>query len=158
MPPALARPLLRWAEKKPGRKRKTHVGLYLRTDTLWGFFRLRGMAGLRGLRRIGHRYIEEQKQIEAWLDLVRRAAALGRDYALEVVELARLVKGYGDTHMRGTGNFGRIAELVVTPALTARRPDGALLRRAREAALADPEGVNLAKLLAGAATVARAAE
>ncbi len=158
LPPAIARPILRWAEKKPGRKRKTHIGLYVRTDTLWGFFRLRGMAGLRGIRRIGYRYAEEQKQIEAWLDLVRRAAPLGRDYALEVVELARLVKGYGDTHKRGTGNFARIAELVIGPALAANRPDAGLLRRARDAALADPEGVNLAALLAAPAPAARAAE
>ncbi len=151
LPPFIARPLLRWAGKKPGRKRRTHIGLYVRTDRISGFLKLRAMAGLRFMRRAGYRYAEEQRQIESWLDLVRQAAALNREYALEVVELARLVKGYGDTHQRGVGNFDRIAEAVVKPALASRRLDAAHLRRAREAALADPEGETLAKVLATAA-------
>jgi indolepyruvate ferredoxin oxidoreductase beta subunit len=159
LPPAVARPLLRWAEKKPGRKRKTHIGMYVRTDTVFGYAKVRAMAGLRFMRRSGYRYVEEQKQIEAWLDLVRRAAALDRAFALEVVELARLIKGYGDTHKRGADNFAKISEAIVQPALASGRGDAAVLRRAREAALADPEGLNLAKVLSSEAPVpARAAE
>jgi indolepyruvate ferredoxin oxidoreductase beta subunit len=160
MPPWMARPLIRWAEKKPERKKKTHIGLYVRTDTVTGYMKLRLMAGMRWWRRAGHRYKEEQKQIEAWLDLVRRSAALGGGLALEVVELARLIKGYGSTHKRGLGNFDKIVEAIVEPALAAKRPAAVAVKKAREAALADPEGETLGKTLAelAAPVPARAAE
>jgi indolepyruvate ferredoxin oxidoreductase beta subunit len=160
MPPWMARPLLRWAEKKPERKKKTHIGMYVRTDTFWGYLKLRGMAGMRWWRRAGYRYKEEQKQVEGWLDLVRQAAALGRDFGLEVVELARLVKGYGSTHKRGTGNFDRIVEAIVRPLLAAKRANAAAVKKARDAALADPEGETLGRTLAEltAPVPARAAE
>jgi indolepyruvate ferredoxin oxidoreductase beta subunit len=157
LPPFIARPALRWAGRKPARLAKTHVGLYVRTDTISGFLKVRAMAGMRRLRRMGHRYVEEQKQIEAWLGLVRAAAGFDRRYALEVVELARLVKGYGSTHKRGLGNFDRIAAALVAPAIAAGRGDGALLKRAREAALADPEGAALGKLLGEAAAAPKLA-
>jgi len=160
MPPWMARPLLRWAEKKPERKKKTHIGLYVRTDTFTGYMKLRLMAGMRWWRRAGYRYKEEQKQIEAWLDLVRQSAAVGREFALEVVELARLIKGYGSTHKRGTSNFDMIVAAVVRPAITAKRPVAPAVKKARDAALADPEGETLAKTLAEvtAPVPARAAE
>jgi len=156
MPPWMARPLLRWAEKTPARKKKTHIGLYVRTDTFFGYMKLRLMAGMRWWRRAGYRYKEEQKQIEMWLDLVRQSAALGRDFGLEVIELARLIKGYGSTHKRGSTNFDIIVAAVVRPALAAKRGNPAHVKKARDAALADPEGDALAKALAEVAAPAPA--
>ena len=162
LPPFVARPALRWAEKKPGRKKKTHIGMYVRTDTIWGFTKVRAMAGMRRFRRMGYRYIEEQKQIEAWLELVRQAMKFERAYALEVVEMARLIKGYGDTHKRGLGNFDRIVADLIRPAIASGRTDPAAVKKAREAALADPEGQALGKalgqLVAPVVAAARAAE
>ena len=160
MPPWMARPLLRWAEKKPERKKKTHIGMYIRTDTFFGYMKLRLMAGMRWWRRAGYRYKEEQKQIENWLDLARQSAALGRDFALEVIELARLIKGYGSTHKRGSTNFDTIVAAIVRPALAAKRGNPAAVKKARDAALADPEGETLGKTLAEltAPVPARAAE
>ena len=84
-----------------------------------------------------------------------RRAAGGGDMALAraVAELARLIKGYGDTHARGSANYQRIVTALVEPAL--QRPDGAdeaaaLIRRARAAALADPEGASRGTVLAAA--------
>jgi indolepyruvate ferredoxin oxidoreductase, beta subunit len=160
MPPWMARPLLRWAEKTPTRKKKTHIGMYIRTDTFFGYMKLRMMAGMRFWRRAGYRYKEEQKQIEAWLELVRQSAALGKDFALEVIELARLIKGYGSTHKRGSTNFDTIVAAIVRPALAAKRGNPAAVKKARDAALADPEGETLGKTLAEltAPVPARAAE
>jgi len=148
MPPWMARPLLRWAEKTPARKKKTHIGMYIRTDTFFGYMQLRMMAGMRWWRRAGYRYKEEQKQIERWLELVRQASAFGRDFGAEVIELARLIKGYGSTHKRGSTNFDIIVGAVVRPALDAKRGNPAAVKKAREAALADPDGDALAKALA----------
>ncbi|MCW5771903.1 MAG: indolepyruvate oxidoreductase subunit beta family protein, partial [Rhodospirillaceae bacterium] len=160
MPPWMAKPVLRWAEKKPERKKKTHIGMYIRTDTVTGYMKLRMMAGMRWWRRAGYRYQEEQKQIEHWLDLVRRAAALGKEFGLEVIELARLIKGYGSTHKRGSGNFDKIVAALIVPALDHKRAVPAAIKKARDAALADPEGESLAMTLAEltAPVPARAAE
>jgi indolepyruvate ferredoxin oxidoreductase, beta subunit len=68
-----------------------------------------------------------------------------------VVECARLIKGYGDTHKRGSANYERIARDVIAPALAGRMPvDRAVdaIASARTAALADPDGASLARCLA----------
>ena len=74
-----------------------------------------------------------------------------RDYAfaVELVECANLLKGYGETHARGHGNFERVFETIVAPALNGTATDAARLKAAREAALADPEGAALGQALAG---------
>lgn len=149
LPPALGTRLLAWADRRGGRHRM-HVPMRVRTDTVGGFLRLWLLARLKGWRPRTHRYADEQARIGRWLEAV--AAAAGRDYglALEVVECANLLKGYGETHARGRGNFERIFTSVVAPALAGgAAPDRArdTVRRAREAALADPEGARLDEVL-----------
>jgi indolepyruvate ferredoxin oxidoreductase beta subunit len=141
LPPFVARPILRWAERR-GLADKLQVGMHVKTTTINGFLRLWLMAKLRPLRRFGYRFVEEQTMIEGWLDLVRRSATLDQRLALEVTECARLIKGYGDTHRRGVAHFRRIVEDLVEPALA----DGVAayaaveaVAKAREAALTNPE-------------------
>jgi len=100
-----------------------------------------------GLRRKSSRFHDEQALIERWLVAVKAAAAESIDLALEIAECARLIKGYGDTHRRGTTNFLNIFDALIGPA--AGRPAGraAAIARARQAALADPEGKSLAEAL-----------
>ncbi len=150
LPRSAGRALLDWAARKGGVDR-FHVPMRVRTDTVSGFLRLRLLAALRGWRPRTFRFAEENASIEEWLDLVRSAA--GRDYelALEIAECASLIKGYGDTHRRGTANYRRIVEEIIRPALAGRSTGeaAATVRAAREAALADPEGASLARLLEG---------
>ncbi len=157
LPSFLARPLIKWAGKKANRAARLQVGLHLRSDTVFGFLRLRFVAGLRRFRRRGYRFKAEQAQIESWLALVEEAAAADYNLALEIVECARLIKGYGDTLARGTGNFARITEVIIRPAIAGHvQGAAAAVRRARESALADPDGNGLAEVLselgAGGAT------
>jgi len=149
MPAFIAGPITRWAERT-GRRDSFNVGLHIRTSTVFGFVMLRTMARLKPWRRRGYRYGVEQKLIERWLAAV--GAALKREPALarEVAECARLIKGYSDTHRRGQGNFLRLMDTIVDPALAAANagPDtdanaAAALATARKAALADPEGNSL---------------
>ncbi|HEX7006279.1 MAG TPA: indolepyruvate oxidoreductase subunit beta family protein [Alphaproteobacteria bacterium] len=149
LPSFIARPILNWAERNPAQARKLHIGMHIKTNTILGFLLVRMMAALRPFRPWGHRYKAENAQIEAWLDLVRRAAERDRRLGLEVVECARLIKGYGDTHKRGTGNFARITEALIRPAVEEGQPIAPeAIKRARDAALADPEGLSLGKVLA----------
>ncbi len=160
LPSFVARPIIAWAGRNPEKARKYHIGMRVRTDTVLGFLRLRCVAALRRVRRWGYRYKHEQELIENWLDLACGAGAVDHALALEIVECARLIKGYGETYRRGVDNFGRIVEAIVTPALAdGGRPGAAeLVARAREAALADPEGAALTPILAEAIGASKAPE
>jgi len=154
MPRALARPLLALARRYP-RLKHWRRPMEVRTDTVLGFLQLWMMARLRRIRRWSHRFAEEQGLIGRWLSAVRGAG--GEDYALalEVTQLARLVKGYGDTNERGRGNFIRIFDRLVAPALAGEGwPPADSIRRVREAALADPEGKSLDLTMSDLASVA----
>ena len=148
LPPRLARGILRRAEKSK-RLGAVHIGMKVKTTTITGYLRVWLLARLKPWRPRTFRYEIEQSGIEAWLQLVNRAARKG-DIALarEVAELGRLIKGYGETHLRGQTNYGRIVGDLVVPALDQSVvPAGAAaaVRAAREAALADPEGDSLAQ-------------
>jgi indolepyruvate ferredoxin oxidoreductase beta subunit len=108
------------------------------------------LAKLRRWRPHTYRFQVEQHEIERWLGLIGGAAELSDELALEAAECARLIKGYGDTHKRGTDNYRQIEQHVISPALAGRIP----LRQAidaiasaRTAALVDPDGESLAKCL-----------
>ena len=155
LPPALARRLMGWGERT-GRLGKTYFPMHVRTTTILGFARLRLVAGLRWWRPFTFRYAEEQAEIERWLGQIRAAAPLGIDLAREIAESARLIKGYGDTYRRGLGNYRRIADEVIAPALAGRLTAQAAadaVSNARVAALADPEGESLSRTLAAIASV-----
>jgi indolepyruvate ferredoxin oxidoreductase beta subunit len=112
--------------------------------------RFLALAKLRAVRPFGHRYAQEQAQIESWLALIVNAAQRSGQLALEVAECARLIKGYGDTHARGTQNYTAIVSRVIAPALRGQIPPeraADALASARTAALVDPEGESLAKCI-----------
>jgi indolepyruvate ferredoxin oxidoreductase beta subunit len=151
LPHALGWTVRKWAEKNG---KHFNFGMHVKTNTVFGYMLLRSMAWLKPLRRSSLRFAEEQVMIERWLAAVVKFAQSSPELALEIAECARLIKGYGDTHKRGSGNFLRIFEaLVETDAGmdTATRADA--IRKARTAALADPEGRNLGKELGAAKPV-----
>ena len=127
----LARRMLKSLFERPRR---------VRTNTLWGFLQLWLVARLRPRRRTLLRHARETAHIEAWLATVQRHAA-NPALAAELLACRRLVKGYSDTHSRGTAKFDQV--LAALP-LVAHRPDAAAwIRRLREAALADEHGTML---------------
>jgi indolepyruvate ferredoxin oxidoreductase, beta subunit len=106
---------------------------------------------LRRLRPYGHRFKQEQQQIDSWLALVREGSRHSAGLALEIAECARLIKGYGDTHARGLANYRTIEDRVIRPALAGQIPAAQAadaVANARTAALLDPEGEGLARCLA----------
>ncbi len=150
LPPKLAGRLLAWAARRQSGE-PLNKGLYVRTTGIAGFLQMRLLAALRPLRRSMSRFHEEQALMERWLDAIRAAAAADRTLALEIALCGRLVKGYGDTNRRGKENLARIMDTLAAgsgPAAVAER--AAAIRRAREAALADPDGRTLEQSLAAA--------
>ncbi len=147
MPPSLGRALVNWAEKR-GKLDAYNIGLHLKTSSVFGYLLVRSLAWLRFWRPHSYRYAEEQSLIERWLKSVVDAAARDGELALEIAECARLIKGYGETHRRGTANFLAIMDsLVEKPASGDAREQTAAIRKARDAALADPEGKAIGKTL-----------
>ena len=150
LPPFLARPILRYSERK-GWLGRVYFGMEINATSITGYLRFLMLAKLRRLRPYGHRFKQEQAQIELWLGLIAEAARHPGALALEVAECARLIKGYGDTHARGLANYRSIEARVIHPALAGAIPlerAADAIASARIAALVDPEGESLAKCLA----------
>jgi indolepyruvate ferredoxin oxidoreductase, beta subunit len=147
LPHFLGRRLVEWAEKR-GKLDAYNVGMHVKTSGILGYLLVRSLAWLRPLRPVSYRYKEEQQLIERWLELVKDAATRDERLAAEIAECARLIKGYGETHRRGKANFLAILDaLVENPATSDAREQAAAIRKAREAALADPEGQALGKAI-----------
>ncbi|MGH6684219.1 MAG: indolepyruvate oxidoreductase subunit beta family protein [Pseudolabrys sp.] len=150
LPSFLARPILRCAERK-GWLGRVYFGMEINSTSISGYLRFLMLAKLRWLRPHGHRYEQEQIQIESWLALIAEAARHSVDLAREVAECARLIKGYGDTYARGQANYRSIEARVIRPALAGHVPlqrAADAVASARTAALVDPEGEGLTKCLA----------
>jgi indolepyruvate ferredoxin oxidoreductase beta subunit len=146
LPYFLGRKLIAWATRR-GKLDAYNVGMHIKTSGVFGYLMVRSLAWLKPWRPHSYRYREEQQLIDRWLARVRDAAAADVALALEVTECARLIKGYGETHRRGRANFLAIMDaLVDNPAAAGPAAQAAAIRKAREAALADPEG----KALGGA--------
>ena len=135
----------KWLEDRPRLFRQldrvVNRGRRVRTGTVLWFLSLYLVAALKPMRRKLLRHAREMAHVDAWLALARRMAEADYDMGVEVLACRRLVKGYSDTHARGTSKFDRV--LAEAPALVGK-PDGAgWLRRLREAALADEAGTTL---------------
>lgn len=150
LPESLGQGLLAWeSRRRRDGKSPLAVPLKLRADSISGFFALRLLASLRGLRRRGQRYADEQALIERWLAAVESAAAASWETAFELALCARLIKGYGATNERAKENFRYIMNCWTST-------DAGTIRRAREAALADDSGSALDAALTQAGAPARA--
>ncbi len=147
LPAFLGKKLVSWAERR-GKLDAYNVGMHIRTSSLWGYLLMRSLAWLKPWRPKTYRYREEQRLIDGWLGLVADAAQRDSALALEIAECAGLIKGYGETHRRGKANFLAIVDaLIQNPATSSPREQAAAIRKAREAALADPEGKALGNTL-----------
>jgi indolepyruvate ferredoxin oxidoreductase beta subunit len=147
LPASLGRSLTAWAERN-GKLDAYNVGMHIKTSSVFGWLLVRSLAWLKPWRPLSYRYGEEQQLMERWLGLVAEAAKRDATLALEIAECARLIKGYGETHRRGKANFLALVDaLVDNPPTADPREQAKAIRKAREAALADPEGKALGSAL-----------
>lgn len=142
LPRALGEALVRLAERR-GWMGKAHFGLHIRTSSLWGFLMLRTLAWLRPLRPRSLRFAHEDEALRAWLAAMAHLAPRTPRLAASVAGLPQVIKGYGDTQVRGRQNYARLWATHVKPALVGEVDDAAsalALEQALRATLADPEG------------------
>ncbi|TCR91782.1 indolepyruvate oxidoreductase subunit beta family protein [Rhizobium sp. BK376] len=134
-----------WIESRPALfDRLDHMvnkGRRVQTGTLFWFLGLYMVSVLRKGRRGTLRHAREVEHREAWLSTATGLLASNYDLAVEVLNNRRLVKGYSDTHARGLSKFDRVMSAL---SMLRDREDGAAwMRRLRQAALLDENGVAL---------------
>lgn len=139
-----------WLEGRPGLfkalDRLVNRGRRVQTGTVRWFLPLYVLGGLKRVRRGTLRHLREVDHRDSWLDLARKTGAKDYELAVAILEARRLVKGYSDTHARGTSKFDRV--IAAAPRLAGRADAGQWLRRLCKAALADEEGKALDGALA----------
>ena len=117
-----------------------------------GYLLLRGIAGLRFMRRRTLRYHQEHAAIQEWFDLVKECAQSDYDLACEVALSQELASGYGDTFARGQNNLNAV--LAQARSSMAQPSAAEQLRAMREAVLnGAPEATGAG--MSAAATPAR---
>ncbi|AXS40377.1 DUF6537 domain-containing protein [Breoghania sp. L-A4] len=94
----------------------------VRTMTISGFLRIWLLAKLKPWRPRTMRFAEEREAIDDWLALVCSARVVSHDFAMQTADLARIVKGYGDTYRRGQKSYKTLVDDLVQPVL--RSPTG----------------------------------
>lgn len=140
LPPALARRILKWVERKGFSDRS--IRMKVSTTSVFGFLRLRLLAGLRWWRPRTLRYSDENAWVERWLGLIARSLAHDLEAAKAIVASAALIKGYGETMKRGMMNWNLLADFVIDPFLEGELPTthfADAVTQARIAALKDPD-------------------
>lgn len=120
-------------------------GRRVQTGTIRWFLPLYILGGMKRFRRGTLRHANEIAHRDAWLSRVSAAAAKDYDLAVELLQARRLVKGYSDTHARGQSKFDKV---MAGAAKVEGRSDAAeWVRRLREAALKDEDGIALSGAL-----------
>lgn len=138
LPAALGRRLLDGPRTRALAGRVFSRGRTVRTTSLSGFLQLSLVAAMRPLRRRSLRWQVEFARIDAWLAQVVATAESDWPLAVELAACQQLVKGYGETHVRGWTNFQAVTGAL--PRLQGRPDAAARLRALRDAALADEHG------------------
>lgn len=137
-------------DRRPGLKAwlagRLDRGRRIQAHSLGGHLQLRLVAGLRRWRRGSRRHAEELAHLQRWLEDVQAGLRSDAALAVELLRCRRLVKGYSDTHARGSSRFD---QLMDAGRRLRGRPDAAAsLALLREAALRDADGLALQQQLA----------
>jgi indolepyruvate ferredoxin oxidoreductase beta subunit len=145
LPAALGQWLLNTGWARGLVERFTQKGTIVETTSLNGYLQLYAVAGLRRWRRKSLRFQKEHQRMSDWLAHIPTLARENYALALEFAECPRMVKGYGDTHLRGKQSFDSV--MGVLPKLRHMDDAAGWLKKLREAALADDTGQKLAEAL-----------
>jgi indolepyruvate ferredoxin oxidoreductase, beta subunit len=121
--------------------RLVNRGRRVKTGAIGWFLVLYALSAMKPMRRRTLRHERELAHIHHWLDTARDILPDDYELAVEIVACRRLVKGYSDTHARGQSKFDRVLSAV--PMLKGKSDAAAWVRRLRQAALLDEDGIAL---------------
>ena len=157
LPKSLGAKLISISERRSWAK--ASLPMKIKTTRFSGFLRLRCLTYAKRWRQRSFRHNEEMEWLRRWLGHIERALGRSPDSALEIVETARLVRGYGSTYKRGVRNWSLIEQEIIAPCLDGRIQPGLLadaVLQARMAAVKDPDGSALDRVVAAFRDVASA--
>lgn len=145
MPPFMGRGFL-WLTDRTGLTHRMNIGMHVNTTSVGGYLPMWFLSKLKRWRRRTLRHAEEQARIDRWLDAVISTRAVNADVALMVARSAKMVRGYSDTHARGVAKHARLLDRLE---VCLASPDPvAAFRPLLDAAMNDPEGDSLERLIA----------
>ena len=124
------------------------------TTTVSGYLLLRGVARLKRWRRTTLRFQEENERIEQWLATILSMSRSNAALALEIAECQTLIKGSGDTHALGFGNYEKI--LAAARRITGQADAARRVREWRTLALGSDESSALDRELQSVLSVGMA--
>ena len=152
LPLAIGAPIARWCEARWPEGRPT-IGQHVRTTSVLGYARVWALGRLRFLRPTSLRAQREFALIDRWQTAVLDTVALDASLAVEVADLATVVRGYGEVRRRLSAAFVRVLDDILAPAVARDREQGAgyvrsreVMRSARQKLLADEKGLEQALL------------
>lgn len=129
---------------------KSRGGMTLKSSSISGFLALWILTKFRFWRRKTYRFIETQNYIEQWLQTIQSAFGTDRNLALEIINLGKLIKGYGETHEKGKGGFDLILREWIRPFMENNESTldfSKKINRVRTELLAKPEGADAQQLI-----------
>ncbi len=146
LPTALGKWLLRTKWVTGTIEKLSKNGIILQTTAVHGYLLLYFVARLKPIRRRSLRFNVEQVRIDAWIKSINEVIAIDYQLALEVAEVANVIKGYGSTHHNGWANFVTIMDHLEV--IKNNAGAAASISELRKAALADENGDKLRAALA----------
>ena len=95
------------------------------------------------MRRSSMRFKQEKDARNAWWLAMQTTMPLSPEFAEVLAEFPQVLKGYGDTQLRGRQSYERIWNDFVQPVLEGKKDihtSAKIFKDAVQKALADPEG------------------
>lgn len=138
LPAGIAKGILKGNFRRRVFKSMLGDGKRVPTTKLRGFLQLWALSNLRFMRPGSFRFTIEQTRIRQWADWIMEYASHDYNFSCEIAVMQQLLKGYGDTHERGLGNYNRIMAHIEE--ISQQSNPAATLSALRDAALKDEHG------------------
>ena len=124
-------------------------GMKINSLSISGFLLLKSLSSLRFMRKISYRYQEEQKNIEEWLQAMRKSINVSIEFAEGLSDMPQILKGYGETWERGKLKYDKISKALIKdkPYEELQDNDAKVLKKAISISLNDLDIKELEKLL-----------
>ena len=90
-------------------------GMQVNSRSITGYLLLKFLSSFRHIRLSSYRYNEEVREINIWLDAIKLSLNSSLKYAEVLANLPHLLKGYGDTWIRGKEKYSKIYNALVKP-------------------------------------------
>ena len=93
-------------------------GIKINVLSISGYILMRILSSIRKIRPYSYRYIQESKEIDLWLEAMKYSLEKSTKFADQLSNLPHLLKGYGDTWIRGKEKYSKVFNTLVSPLIS----------------------------------------